>query len=286
MNTWYFKDWARRALKGNWQTALVVTFFAGALGTLLSVLQSLWLPDPTYVAYGMYGPFLTKLAAVSDVQWFVMCACALLTLLLTPALDLGANHYFVRRLNGEDPSVAEGLLGRVRCWWRALCLYLLMGVKVALWSALFVVPGVLAALRYSLAPWILAENPDMKPREAIEESKRLMDGRKMEYFMLIISFVGWSLLANAAQLLLMDINMVLALVAAQFMQLAIAVYMNGACAAFYLVYGKPDGAQGLKRQMGKRLREMGVDETRIRQMGYGEEEQSDVLEPDENDEDE
>ena len=45
-----------------------------------------------------------------------------------------------------------------------------------------------------LAPYIIAENPDIDGSEAIRLSQRMMDGRKMEAFMLDLSFIGWHIL--------------------------------------------------------------------------------------------
>ena len=43
--------------------------------------------------------------------------------------------------------------------------------------------------------YILAENPGISPMEAIKRSKEMMQGHKMEYFLLVLSFFGWALLA-------------------------------------------------------------------------------------------
>ena len=42
------------------------------------------------------------------------------------------------------------------------------------WSLLFVIPGIVAAYRYSMATYIMAENPNMQATEAIERSKALL----------------------------------------------------------------------------------------------------------------
>ena len=63
-----------------------------------------------------------------------------------------------------------------------------------LWSLLFVVPGIIAAYRYSMAPFIMAENPDIGIREAVRRSKMIMHGNKLRLFRLQLSFFGWYLL--------------------------------------------------------------------------------------------
>ena len=47
-----------------------------------------------------------------------------------------------------------------------------------------------------MVPYILAENPDMKAREALRLSKEMMDGQKWNAFVLGLSFIGWQLLGT------------------------------------------------------------------------------------------
>lgn len=48
---------------------------------------------------------------------------------------------------------------------------------------------------YSMAPYILAENPEMSAKEALEKSKQITQGHKSELFVLQLSFLGWILLS-------------------------------------------------------------------------------------------
>jgi len=57
------------------------------------------------------------------------------------------------------------------------------------------VPGVIKSFSYSMAPFILADNPGMKPLKAITASKRMMKGYKWRFFCLQFSFIGWACLA-------------------------------------------------------------------------------------------
>ena len=77
---------------------------------------------------------------------------------------------------------------------KVILLSIVEGVFIFLWSMLFVIPGIIAAYRYSMATYIMAENPTIAPTEAIERSKALMDGRKGDLFCLDLSFFGWALL--------------------------------------------------------------------------------------------
>ena len=47
---------------------------------------------------------------------------------------------------------------------------------------------------YSMAMYIWSENKEMGALEAISKSKEIMDGHKMDLFVLYLSFIGWILL--------------------------------------------------------------------------------------------
>ena len=71
---------------------------------------------------------------------------------------------------------------------------LLVAVFTLLWSLLLYIPGIIKAISYSMSFYILAENPEMSAREALNESKKIMHGHKMDYFVLALSFIPWILL--------------------------------------------------------------------------------------------
>ena len=81
---------------------------------------------------------------------------------------------------------------------RYICLYLLQYVYIWLWSLLFVIPGIVKTYAYRLAPYIAIERPELSINDCITESRRLMDGHKMQAFLLDLSFLGWYLLGFAA----------------------------------------------------------------------------------------
>ena len=42
-----------------------------------------------------------------------------------------------------------------------------------------------------MSMYILAENKDISALDAIRKSKEIMNGHKMDYFILSLSFIGW-----------------------------------------------------------------------------------------------
>ena len=68
-----------------------------------------------------------------------------------------------------------------------------LGIKVFLWSLLFIIPGIIKAYEYSQVPLILAENPSIKCRRAFKISKAMTKGNKWHLFVLELSFILWVL---------------------------------------------------------------------------------------------
>lgn len=68
-------------------------------------------------------------------------------------------------------------------------------LSIALWSLLFIVPGIIKSYEYWAIDYILAVRPDIDKDEAKRLSKALMDGNKADLFVLALSFYGWIILS-------------------------------------------------------------------------------------------
>lgn len=114
---------------------------------------------------------------------------------IAPAISLGLVIVYLNLTYGKKPEI-NALFDGFRSFGKALWLYILVGFFTALWSMLFVIPGIIKGLSYSMAYYVLADHPEMTARQALNESKRIMEGHKMELFVLELSFTGWLLLTG------------------------------------------------------------------------------------------
>lgn len=101
--------------------------------------------------------------------------------------------YLEGRLYEKVPPQRALFLLRIRRWRKAAATLLLQSVYQFLWW-LTLVSGAVKHYSYILVPYIVAENPDIGPRETLTLSRRLMKGHKWECFRLELSFLGWDLL--------------------------------------------------------------------------------------------
>lgn len=88
----------------------------------------------------------------------------------------------------------SGLIEGYKRTGACIALTLLIQIFVMLWSLLLLIPGIIKSLSYSMAFYILADNPQMSAMEALNESKEIMKGHKWEFFVLNLSFILWILL--------------------------------------------------------------------------------------------
>ena len=91
---------------------------------------------------------------------------------------------------------AGALFAPFKQYARTVGAVLLVFVYTLLWTLLLVIPGIIKAYSYSMTFYILRENPEMTAGDAITASQIMMDGHKMDLFLLSLSFIGWAILAS------------------------------------------------------------------------------------------
>lgn len=91
---------------------------------------------------------------------------------------------------------AGALFAPFKQYARTVGAVLLVFVYTLLWTLLLVIPGIIKAYSYSMTFYILRENPEMTAGDAITASQEMMDGHKMDLFLLSLSFIGWAILAS------------------------------------------------------------------------------------------
>jgi len=115
--------------------------------------------------------------------------------LVVSVLGFGYGNSYCLMVARQEASSYQNLFDGFLKLGKVVLLYILMGLFVLLWSLLLFIPGIIASYRYAMAPFILRDNPDISPLEAISRSKQMMRGHKLDYFVLQLSFIGWALLA-------------------------------------------------------------------------------------------
>jgi len=64
-----------------------------------------------------------------------------------------------------------------------------------LWMMLLFIPGIVKAYAYSMTPYILADCPNVRAKDALKLSMRMTRGHKLDLFVMNLSFIGWHILS-------------------------------------------------------------------------------------------
>ena len=165
-----YKDLALQSLEGNWTKVAVASFINFVILEVLGSGPSLFM-EPTAGAI-MQG---------------------VVTIILLPML-WSYIVFFLRLIRKEDLAYGH-LFDGFRQYVRIFLAMLLKGIYVLLWSLLLIIPGIIKEYSYAMTENILKDNPDMNGEQAIRESMRMMEGHKMQLFLLDLSMIGWLILS-------------------------------------------------------------------------------------------
>src|SRR5436305_14081437 len=145
---------SREALRGKWGVAILTFFIYTLLTTTSGTLRTT-------------GSSLTLSST--------------LTLIIGGPLALGAAIFSLTISRGKEGRLGQ-LFEGFNHFGNSLVAYLLLLLYVFLWTLLLIVPGIIAALGYSMTFYILADDPLIKPQDPLKKSKSTMDGHNEKLF--------------------------------------------------------------------------------------------------------
>ena len=206
MNYSLLRKRARDNLAGMWPLAIAVA----AVAALLGGIGQNFIPDIEYSQEMFHLEenfrFTWKTGVFST-----------LAFILGGTLELGYCQFLLKQHDKQNPEFND-LFSQFHRFGTGFAQQFLRGLYTFFWSLLLIVPGIVAAYRYAMTPYILTDHPELTASEAIERSKRMMDGHKGELFVLDLTFIGWRILAS---------------ICANLGHLFVNPYQSAARAAFY-----------------------------------------------------
>jgi uncharacterized membrane protein len=169
---------AREQLHGAW----------GQMALAFFILFLTYLPYLVFAILHELNPQVSAFAVLYTIFYIAL-------LIIAGPLYLGVVGYFLKRLRGEDIHI-KNIFDGFQNFLKAFLLMFFTSLLTLLWSLLLLIPGIIKVFSYSMAFFILHDNPEMKPLEALTASRNMMNGHKADLFSLTLSFIGWMLLAT------------------------------------------------------------------------------------------
>lgn len=164
---------AWRSLKGSRGISIGALLLTGLLGYLLSFA----LLFAMFVVCGLLfrenaGPVYRVLARLTD----------LISGFLLAPMNVGFIFlFFLTVIRGEKPTI--GLIFKPysefgRYVWAGIRIF----IFVFLWALLFIIPGIIAGMRYFMTYYVLLDHPEYSVKQAMEESSAIVCGYKWRMF--------------------------------------------------------------------------------------------------------
>ena len=117
----------------------------------------------------------------------------LILLLISGPLSLGITKFTINISRNQEARI-EQLFEGFSNFGTSTGAYLLTVLFTLLWTLLLIIPGIIAALSYSMTFYIIADDDSIGAMDAIDKSKKMMYGHKWKYFRLLLRIFGLSLL--------------------------------------------------------------------------------------------
>lgn len=165
------------ALSGNWFIAILASVVVFVLSLLFTVVANLL----TNGGFVLTNPLLC-------LTLFLLLSVA--ELIVMNAVSVGYAEFFLDIADTAKPRLVT-LFAHFNKAGRAIAVTFLVVLRVFIGMIFFVIPGIIAAYKYSMVYYVMATNPDLTASEVLRESKYIMRGNKWRLFCLDFSLIGW-----------------------------------------------------------------------------------------------
>lgn len=181
------KTAAKENLDGKWLVAIAVTIVAWLLVEAFTYGNG----GNSSIRYVLENGSLVRVGNQNSNGFHGLAS--LVAFIIGGPIYFGVASYFLK-LAKHMPAEFNELFSGFSLFKTNFVLNFFIMLFTILWSLLLIVPGIIAAIKYSMAYYIMNENPEIGALEAIQRSKEMMDGHKMRFFEMWLSFLGWFIL--------------------------------------------------------------------------------------------
>lgn len=181
------KDRAKDILRGSYWRLFWPTLLVTVLG-----LDYFEVVNPLNMFFRLTGHPLIPVS-LDRTFWVNLAVSLLFGYLAVNIFNVGLCRYYLQN-HGGQAEPGNLLFGFRNGYPHLVWALFTTDIVILLWSVLLFFPGIVAAYRYRMVPYLLSENPSLSGKEARELSSRMTQGHKADLFVLDLSFLGWFLL--------------------------------------------------------------------------------------------
>lgn len=203
--------WERKELKRRAKDVLRTSYWKAFLVSIILVFVTGGGSPPSFNFGSSDSSDVT--GSFSDVDWEILAPFLIIGIIifiivfvfalafrifLCFPLEVGSMRYFKQSAEGEVNLNHLGFAFNKHRYWDVVKSMLWRAFLNFLWFLLLIIPGIVKSYAYGLVPFILADNPNIGYRRAVDLSNRMTRGHKFRIFVLDLSFLGWVILGILA----------------------------------------------------------------------------------------
>ena len=160
-------------------------FIANTVGIIYKILTNDYIP--------IVPPY--DIITWNNILLIISMIRVVIGLFIAPPVTVGHNSFSLRVWRGEEVTVRGMFRVGFSNAGHKIGGFFLMNLFIFLWSLLLIIPGIIKSYAYFMAPYILADCPEVEATDVLNLSKRMTNGYKGDIFLMQLSFFGWWLLS-------------------------------------------------------------------------------------------
>lgn len=175
-----YRNQAWSALHLQWNEAALTMFFITAIAVL----------------FNMPAPFLQVLGYPQSLFFATSGICLVVSIFLIAPLQWANENAFLDLNRDPETHIFPATWRNFIHDFATLVPVYVLTFLVLFFVGIFtlMIGTLILALAYSLVPFVIHDNPQLSPFEAMRQSRVMMRGHKAQLFLLYFSFIGWILL--------------------------------------------------------------------------------------------
>ncbi len=153
-------------MRGNWLRTLALAMGIALISACLAIMSARTL---------MAGRVIFHLA--SEIAQLVLGALA----------TAGFCNYFLQIARGKSLGL-DDMFAPLERFSSLMILFVVVAVKISLWTLLFIIPGIIASYRYRMVFYVYLDRENIEIEEIVRDSCDMMNGNKGKLFMMDLWF--------------------------------------------------------------------------------------------------
>lgn len=193
-----YKYFARQQLGGRWRIPVIITAITALILIIFAIPETVEiirsLPELPAIDFSDRNSISITIDAISKSN-----SSSLLTFIqiaVEAILYVAAINVYLKMSRSPEAVSLSDFFEGMNNWWRAILAAFWRSLWIILWTWLFIIPGIIKSFSYSQIFFIVSEYKNVSIPRALNISKIITQGHKMDLFVMVLSFTGWAILAS------------------------------------------------------------------------------------------